>query len=70
MSFDNVPVPVENVIGEVGSGFKVSFILLCKNISVRLCETVNQTFALRWIGCHEHPQLGEVQYGQFLGWND
>lgn len=23
MSFDNVPVPVENVIGEVGGGFKV-----------------------------------------------
>lgn len=23
VSFDNVPVPVENVIGEVGGGFKV-----------------------------------------------
>lgn len=25
VTFDNVPVPLENVIGEVGSGFKVSF---------------------------------------------
>lgn len=24
LSFDNVPVPVENVIGEIGGGFKVS----------------------------------------------
>lgn len=27
VSFDNVPVPLENVIGEIGGGFKVSFIL-------------------------------------------
>lgn len=27
MSFDNVPVPVENVIGEIGGGFKVRLIL-------------------------------------------
>lgn len=33
VSFDNVPVPVENVIGEVGGGFKVSFILtLTQNV--------------------------------------
>lgn len=25
VTFDNVPVPLENVIGEVGGGFKVSF---------------------------------------------
>uniref|UniRef100_A0A671WCF0 Complex I assembly factor ACAD9, mitochondrial n=1 Tax=Sparus aurata TaxID=8175 RepID=A0A671WCF0_SPAAU len=28
VSFDNVPVPVENVIGEVGSGFKVAMNIL------------------------------------------
>lgn len=28
VSFDNVPVPLENVIGEVGGGFKVRFLLL------------------------------------------
>lgn len=28
VSFDNVPVPLENVIGEVGGGFKVRFMLL------------------------------------------
>lgn len=28
MAFDNVPVPVENVIGEVGSGFKVKMVFL------------------------------------------
>lgn len=25
VTFDNVPVPLENVIGEVGGGFKVRF---------------------------------------------
>lgn len=28
VTFDNVPVPVENVIGEIGGGFKVRLILL------------------------------------------
>lgn len=28
MTFDNVPVPVENVIGEIGGGFKVGLALL------------------------------------------
>lgn len=28
MTFDNVPVPVENVVGEIGGGFKVRLALL------------------------------------------
>lgn len=47
MSFDNVPVPVENVIGEVGGGFKVSALLFSLKsyiIFLYFKETVKSAF--------------------------
>lgn len=35
LSFDNVPVPLENVIGEVGGGFKVSSRTTCRTRALR-----------------------------------
>lgn len=71
VSYDNVPVPVENVIGEIGGGFKVSFNLPSAQtvIDDRICKAA-LICALCWTGCHEHPELWEVQYGQLFSWND
>ena len=38
--FDNTPVPVENVLGEVGSGFKVTFFLLLSHLIIYVHEYV------------------------------
>lgn len=65
VSFDNVPVPVENVIGEVGGGFKVRLSRLCLR-----CEVFLQMSFFMWTDCHEHPELGQVQYGQQCVWDD
>lgn len=50
VSFDNVPVPVENVIGEVGGGFKVNSILssVCNvghgEITLYVCKVISFFF--------------------------
>lgn len=68
VSFDNVPVPVENVIGEVGGGFKVRAKGVASQ-SGRCCCCLQISVSVL-PDCHEHPELGEVQYGQQHGWND
>lgn len=37
VSFDNVPVPLENVIGEIGGGFKVIFMPFKYKRCIKLC---------------------------------
>lgn len=72
MTFDNVPVPVENVVGEIGGGFKVRLALL----KIALCVfrmiliLFDRLFLCFAIDCHEHFELGEIQYGQLFSWND
>ena len=46
VSFDNVPVPLENVIGEIGGGFKVSSILSPTQTIFHdcICEIINFRF--------------------------
>lgn len=73
MSFDNVPVPLENVIGEVGGGFKV------RRRRRGVSEIPPPPLPLLLLftgGCcvlpdrHEHPELGQVQHGQQRVGND
>lgn len=59
MAFDNVPVPVENVIGEVGGGFKVGG----KAGRPRAPSAAAGHTVLSSPDCHEHPELGQVQHG-------
>lgn len=77
MTFENSKVPIENVIGEVGGGFKVitqnhieqyylKQIVLFGSVVFSMLEY----HVCVSTDCNEHPEQWEVQHGKCMCRND